>query len=322
MKTAIHLLNSIKRGGGENVALNYAKILSELDVKSYFIGKRASADYEKDIADVIEIKEKLDYKTIKNADYIFVHTNKNLLKLFFIYFFSLKFSSKKIFYIQHLNFPPKKFRILSFFINSICTEFIQITPITSVLINKYIIIKKHFIVNFFINKYNDGEYTSIRNQVRGDLDIGEDKTVFMFSGIFKQGKRVEHFVNLARTFQANHNYIFLLLGDGPEAHIVQQYKGENLKWAGMVTDVEKYLISSDVYVFTSLFEMMPMALIEAINTEKKIVAYSTDINKFLLNGETCESFNDLVDRINKSNYPQDLKKYDRIYALSMIREIL
>ena len=33
MKTAIHLLNTLKRGGGENVAFNYAKVLEDLDIK-------------------------------------------------------------------------------------------------------------------------------------------------------------------------------------------------------------------------------------------------------------------------------------------------
>ena len=39
MKIALQLLNTLKPGGAENVALNYASALSEMGVSSCFIAK-------------------------------------------------------------------------------------------------------------------------------------------------------------------------------------------------------------------------------------------------------------------------------------------
>ena len=322
MKVALHLLNRIRRGGGENVALNYSKVLLELGIESFFIGKKDSQDYEEYIKDIVGVKEKLSLSVLRRADYIFIHSNKNLLRLFFQYFFFLNRKKKKIYYIQHLCYGRVKFRLLSFFINRVCTAFIQITPITSKHVSKCIKIPSHFIVNFYINRYDEEQHKQIRQNIRKENAIDDDKTVFIFSAVFKPGKRVGDFIQLAKHYQNNNQLVFLLLGDGPEAGIVRSYDGHNLIWAGLVNDVEKYLIASDVYVFTSQKEMMPMALIEAINTKKKIIAYDTEVNRFLLNNEICSTFNDLIHRIDSDSYPTSLKKYDKAYAIKTLEKIL
>ena len=321
--TAVHLLNSIKPGGGENVAYNYARVLSKLNIFSTIVGRSFSLEYENMlIKDGIKIEKKLNRSILSESEYIFIHSNINLIKLY-MNILLIKKQKKKVFYIQHLKFSKKKFQLLSILVNIICTDFIQITPITSNLVNKYININKHYIVNYYINKYSAIEYESIKKQIRQELNIN-NKIVFIFSGIFKHGKRVEDFINLAEKFNNNKDYFFLLLGDGQESNIVKQYNGSNLMWLGMVTDVEKYLIASDVYVFPSLFEneMLQMALVEAINTEKKILAYNTAINNYLLNNETCLTFNDMIERIVDDRYPQQLKRYDETYALTEIQKIL
>ncbi|MDQ0105773.1 glycosyltransferase involved in cell wall biosynthesis [Chitinophaga terrae (ex Kim and Jung 2007)] len=324
MKKALQLLNKIQHGGGENVAMNYAKVLRELGVESVFIGKRTSAEYEAQISTVGTIQETLRFSDIRTADYLFVHTNKNLLKLFFLYLIPLKVMRKKVFYLQHLQFPEKKFRLLAFFINAVCTDFIQITPITKTLVDKYINIRKRFIVNFYISRYNKADYPSIRNSVRAELEIPEDKILVMFSAVFKPGKGLGDFLEVAARFAGRQAYYFLLIGDGPEAEMARQYKFPNLKWVGFVNDVEKYLIASDVYFFSSVFkqEMLPMALVEAINAEKKIIAYNTAINHFLLEGHTCESIQEMEAALLDQGGAKTFPHFDKQYALGKIGEII
>jgi dihydroxyacetone kinase len=47
MKQAIHLLETLKHGGAENVAYNYAKVLSNLGVSSTFVAMDSSAEYKR-----------------------------------------------------------------------------------------------------------------------------------------------------------------------------------------------------------------------------------------------------------------------------------
>lgn len=319
---AIHLLNTLKHGGAENVAFNYAKVLLSLGVSSVFVGKSKSKGYEKMVERIAEIKHHLTLSLLKNSDYIFLHSNINLLKLLFFRLFIFKWKNKKIIYIQHLNYSEKKFHFYSILINFLCTDFIQITPITEHLVKRYIRINVHFIANFYINRYRKEDWNKINKEVRQRLEIPFNAKVVTYSAVFRPGKNVEDFIRLADIMQQDTNYIFVLIGDGPQADIVRAYRGKNLKWLGFVNDVEQFLIASDFYCFFSRVEMMPMALIEAINTEKRIIAYPTLVNDFLLGGKTFEKISS--DIFIQPDLPSGnkIQKYDFEYASKMLRQIL
>lgn len=322
MKKALQLLNSFKHGGAENVALNYSIILRKLGILSVFCAKKNSKKY---LDNLIEnhffYQESLSNHLINEVDYIFVHSNLNLLKLL-RYKILGKLKGKKIFYVQHLHYSKKKFAILSQLINYICTDFIQITPITSELVSKYIRIKAHFIVNFYITKYEKESWGEIRSLIREEEGILCDQIVVTFSAVFKPMKNLKSFIELAYSMKNNSKYIFLLIGDGEQSNLIKEYIGGNIIWKGFVNDVEKYLIASDIYCFMSKKEMMPMALIEAINTEKKIAAYKTELNDFILGNNTFENIT-LDTLINIDSYIKEDKliKYDQLYALNKLQKI-
>lgn len=319
----IHLINYFRQGGAENVAYNYIKVLNFLEVSSMIVGKPFSETYEKKFSKLAIIEYSLSQKIIAKADYIFVHSNQSLLRLF-KYYRIIKKRNIRVIYIQHLRYSRSKFSLLSKLINLLCTDFVQITPITSSFVSKYVKIKTHFIVNFYINKYDQSQWPLIRTEIREKYNIPSDAIVVTFSGIFKPGKNVGEFVKLAEALQDNHKYKFMVIGDGPEADIVKAYTGNNLIWVGRVNDVEKYLIASDIYAFLSLFrgEMMPMALIEAISTNKYIVAYNTEINNFLLDNKTFLSIDKSI--LLRSNVPYggNLKHYDLEYAQITLKNML
>lgn len=319
---ALHLLNSIKHGGGENVAFNYAKILKEISVESIFIGNPDSKEYEQMISSVGSVQYKLSMNTFNKADFIFVHSNVNLLRLILYRLLPLSWRNKKIIYIQHLEYPRWKFALLSILINLLCTDFVQITPLTQQLITQYIKVTSHFIINFYLNKYSPKDWECIRKEVRIQLGINENKRVVTFSSVFKPGKNVREFVRLADEMRDCSDLIFLLIGDGEEADFVKDYKGGNLKWIGFVNDVEKYLIASDVYVFLSRKEMMPMALIEAINTEKDIICYKTIVNDFLMRGHTFDSIDKSILLNAMLPSGKDLPHYGKDYALEKLSILL
>ena len=317
---AIHLLLSIKQGGAENVAVNYCQALRHIGVDSIIIGKPSSGEYEAFVRQYAEVRYDLDSSLLKETDYIFIHCNQWLPKLF-KYFRLLKKYKKKVIYIQHLNYTSHKFIPLSFLINCICTDFIRITPITKKIVERYIFIKKHFIVNFYISKYKKEEWSEIRLNIRSSLDISEELKIVCFSAIFRPGKGLSDFLELAKACSGNKNYRFLLIGDGPQRDLAEKYSYVNLIWVGKVNDVEKYLIASDYYFFPSKMEMMPMALLEAINTGKEIIAYPTEINNFLLNGETFENIID--PKILDCELPcgLSLRNYNLQYGIQQLRDL-
>lgn len=319
---AIHLINSIKPGGAENVALNYVKVLKELGVSSLIIGKPDSFFYEEKMKEVAEVKYKCTKKDIKEVDFIFVHSNINLLRL--LPFYKIITSKRtRVFYIQHLCYDIKKFRYLSWMINWICTDFIQITPITNELIQQYIKIPVYFIINFYVNRYSSHEWGKIRNEVRTKLNIPAKKKLITFSAIFKPGKGLDFAIRLAMEMRNDSSIEFLIIGDGPEVNLVKSYPYSNLHWIGRVNDVEQYLIASDIYLFSSYKqEMMPMALIEAINTDKRIVALKTNINDYLLSNQTYESLEKVIEALKIDNIPSGFKHYDMNYAIHKVKQMI
>ena len=319
---ALHLLNSLKHGGGENVAFNYAQVLATLNVSSTFVGRTASEEYERMISPMVKISHKLSGGLIRKSDLVFVHSNVNLLRLLAFRLLPLGWKHKKIVYIQHLNYPLWKFRLLAVLINLLCTDFIRITPVTEKQVSRYIRVKTHFIVNFYLNKYPEKEWTHLKNDIRAELAIDPAQTVVTFSAVFKPGKNVGEFIALADAMKQRKDMTFLLIGDGPEADLVRSYHGDNLIWLGFVNDVERYLIASDIYMFLSKFEMLPMALLEAVNTDKRIIAYKTPINDFVLAGRTYDAIT--PELLFDSEIPcgAELMKYDRVYARRMLAELI
>lgn len=198
------------------------------------------------------------------------------------------------------------------------------STITEEMVHKHIKIPVRKIINFYINRYPQEQRPAIRECIRKELNVSATKKLVVFSANFKPGKGLPAFVNLASEFIDKPDYHFLVIGDGEEAAYVRNYPYQNLTWLGRQNDVEKYLIASDLYVFTSRFalEMMPMALIEAINVDLPCVAYSTPINNFLLNDNTADS----IDRpfILNGKYPDSklLVHYDMQYGLEQLRMLL
>ncbi len=323
---AIHLLGLLKVGGGQSVALNYAKILKKYNIDSIFYGtKYGNGKYEEFAGQYVDIVHDIDKDFIKSMDYIFIHTNKNLLKVLLFRLYPLGWSKKKVVYFQHLNYPTWKFFILSFIINFVCTDFVQITPITAKNIERFIRIRSRFIVNFKLLSYRRKEWPCIRRKVRTELGYTDEDIVYVYSTRFMEGKNVDKFVALAKQSVCNKHMKFLLIGDGPENEDAKLYKADNYKWLGFQSDVEKYLIASDVYLFVSLYklEMLPMALVEAINYELSIASFDTDINRFLLDNKVFKDITvDLIKDWKSLPSGKNLKKYNEDYATEKIKELL
>lgn len=322
MKQAFHLLETLKHGGAENVACNYAKILCKLGISSTFVALDCSEEYKKMIlSQGIYLENRINRKMLVSADYLFINSNKNLLRLL-PYIILLKRQKTRVIYIQHLFYSESKFSLISILINLLCTDFVRITPITEKFVAKYIKIPTSFIVNFYLNKYRNNRYADIRRNVREELGISQIQTIIMFSAVFKVGKGLRDCLQLAEKLKNSCNVTFLIVGDGPEAWLLDEYEGKNVIRTGLVNDVERYLIASDIYFFPSKREMLPMALVEAINTDKAILAIKNQVTDFLLEKNTYSTIEDACDKILKKTCPANFIHYDELYAIRALQQLL
>jgi glycosyltransferase involved in cell wall biosynthesis len=109
--------------------------------------------------------------------------------------------------------------------------------------------------------------------VRERYGIPPDAPVVGTVAVFRVQKRLEDWLEAARLLRARHPYVhFLLVGDGPvrsdvEARIASSGMEDVVHLPGLQEEVRPFLAAMDVYMMSSLFEGLPVALLEAMSME-------------------------------------------------------
>lgn len=115
-------------------------------------------------------------------------------------------------------------------------------------------------------------------RVRADLGIPTDAPVIGTVAIFREQKRLQDWLEAARLLGERHRDAhFILVGDGPlhdrVAGLVNTLRlGNIVHLPGLREDVRPYLAAMDVYMISSQFEGLPVALLEAMAMECAVVA--------------------------------------------------
>lgn len=107
------------------------------------------------------------------------------------------------------------------------------------------------------------------NEVRQELKIPEDAFVVGHVGRFAPPKNHKFIIRVfAEVLKEKKNAFLLLVGDGDlrgetEALTVELEIQENVIFAGMRSDVNRMLQAMDVFLFPSIYEGLPLSIIEA-----------------------------------------------------------
>ena len=128
-------------------------------------------------------------------------------------------------------------------------------------------------------KYN----VNIRNKVRNDLNI-EDKFVIGHVGRFNPQKNHKYLIDIfSEIYKLNNNAVLLLIGTG---YMMDEIKlkvselglNDSVKFLGLREDIHNMMQAMDIFLFPSLFEGLPVVLIEAQAAGLKCVT-STGVTK-------------------------------------------
>lgn len=114
--------------------------------------------------------------------------------------------------------------------------------------------------------------------VRAELGIPADAVVVGTVAVFRAQKRLADWVEVARLVCAQRDrVVFLLAGDGPEMPLVRREAaraglGGRLLVPGFRPDGRAVIGAMDLFLMTSAFEGLPIALLEALALGKPVVA--------------------------------------------------
>ncbi|RAW01474.1 glycosyltransferase family 1 protein [Pseudochryseolinea flava] len=116
-----------------------------------------------------------------------------------------------------------------------------------------------------------------RIDIRAQLHIPESAVVIGTVAVFRFQKRLDLWMEIASKILEHHPEThFLLLGDGPlKSQLLEKRKTLGMEgrihMPGLQTEVRPYVASMDVYMMSSIFEGLPIALLEAMSMECAII---------------------------------------------------
>jgi glycosyltransferase involved in cell wall biosynthesis len=111
----------------------------------------------------------------------------------------------------------------------------------------------------------------IEKDVRKELNIPDGATVIGITCVFRVQKRLTTWLEIANALHAKHsNTYFILVGDGPlrdEIHAKAKALGTEqfVFFAGLQTETRPYFKAMDIFMMSSEFEGLPIALLEAMS---------------------------------------------------------
>jgi glycosyltransferase involved in cell wall biosynthesis len=137
----------------------------------------------------------------------------------------------------------------------------------------------HVILNGVnIDHFAPGKFDA--KTVKASLDIPQSSPVIGTIAVFRFQKRLDLWIEIAsKILQQFPDTHFVIVGDGPLKEMLlekQKQSGiaERIHFTGLQTEVRPYLAAFDLYMMTSIFEGLPIALLEAMASGCAVI--STD----------------------------------------------
>ena len=117
-----------------------------------------------------------------------------------------------------------------------------------------------------------------KKMIRQELGLSPETPIIGTVCVFRVQKRLHYWLDLAKKVLSNYpNTHFILVGDGPEeenirAKVKQLNLNDRVHFPGRLEEVRPWLAAMDIYLMTSEFEGLPIAMLEAMSMELPVVA--------------------------------------------------
>ena len=174
-----------------------------------------------------------------------------------------------------------------------------------------------------------------RKNIRDILNIPQDCYVVGHVGRFTLAKNHSFLLDVFKEYyKYNKNSILLLIGDGElKDSIINKAKemgiNKQIIMTGNVTNVNEYYSAIDTFVFPSIYEGIPLTLIEAQMNGLPIIASSnvsintklSDSIRFYDLNESANNWASQIGKYKRKNEKQYFKEYDINYTSKQLIDI-
>lgn len=143
-------------------------------------------------------------------------------------------------------------------------------------------------------------WSTVNGQLKNELNLSvETKIIGIISALEKE-KNINEFISIAnKLIEKNIAYHFVVIGDGSLfKEIKTQYSTSNIHFLGFRNDIEKILLSFDVFLFTSKNEGYGQVLLEAMAAKVPVISSNFDaVSEILQHEKTGFIYKDVSDAV-------------------------
>lgn len=340
-KKLVYIIPNLGTGGAEKLVLELSnhidKTLFEVCIVVFYNQKEDTHNYDYLISKNIKIyflnkKPGFDFsmffkltKLLKTLKPDIIHSHLDTL----LYLIPSLTKKRKVFFTIH-NTPSDEATGLQKFIRLYCFKCRNVVPIA---ISKTLALKTQKYYNLHRNVPTIDNGISLSNEVKQVSKKENENFIFINVSSFKPAKDHITLLKAYKEFHKMHkNSELWLLGDGDlRTNIMEYIKNNSIEGVtlyGNVSNVYDYLLKADVFLLTSLYEGLPLCLLEALSVGLPIVSTNVggicdiienNYNGFLVNERDVKNivhncdmlFNDVnLQKYISINALKSSKKYD------------
>lgn len=150
-------------------------------------------------------------------------------------------------------------------------------------------------VQTILNGVNTNSFVrdhQLRQEKRAKLGIGPDDILIGTIAVFRFQKRLKEWIDIISVLQKKYPQVkACIVGDGILKqeimdHVKEMGMEERIIFPGLQTDVKPWLSAFDIFMMTSSFEGLPIALLEAMSMECAVVCTDAGgIKELIRHGE-------------------------------------
>lgn len=286
----LHCLASMNRGGAETFIMNvfrgidrcffnfdfllnsddgaYIEEINSLGGKVYVIPSRSAG-----IRNYCKALDAFFGKHKNEFDALHFHTS-SLSSLEVLYFAKKNGIKKRIIHSHSTRQNGLIHNVLHWInkplIKYLATDYLACSRVAADWLYKYTgVHSKSIVVNNGIDVEKFAFNEHFRKEIRSSLKINEHAVVLGHVGRFDEVKNHTFLLKIFKSFlKIQPDSYLILIGIGPLKSICEQEAKQlgvvsNVKFVGLQTEIYKFLSAFDYFIFPSLYEGLPVALVEA-----------------------------------------------------------
>lgn len=331
----LHIIKGLGRGGAERLLVSTTS--------------RHSAQYSFHIVYFLSSKDHL-VKDLKNAGVTVHHIQADsVAKMFFKIWELIQLIRQLSPHLLHAHLPtsgfvaliasiftripliysehnlPSRYKFLTrlphLLTLNLATKIIAVSQTVKVDLLRYFTFSKTiFVIENGIDLNNLSPDLFRQQSIRKELNIPDDLIIIGTVAVFTQQKRLDRWLEICKRFHERYpRSYFILAGHGPLMDDLKKSAGTLIQkgailFTGRTNIPETWIAAMDIYLMTSDYEGMPVAMLEAMGMAKPIVSTSvggiptvieTDVNGLLYSTDEIE---DAVHHLERLHADPDLRK--------------